>query len=70
MIIERIRNIDPSEFVVVDLDTGTVLGTNLVLVPAIVVNDETLDSDSAAIETGNTFGIPLLVDTADLPILE
>jgi hypothetical protein len=48
---------------VIDLDTGTVLGTNLVLVyvpyPSI---EEICSSDSAAFDYGKRHGYPLLVD--------
>ena len=51
---------------VIDLDTGTVLGTNLVLAyvayPSI---DDVLNSDSSAIEYGKRHGHPLFVDMAD-----
>lgn len=54
-----IAELNDAEWMVIDLTTGTVLGTNLVLVP--VPKDETElesinDSDSAAFDYGNAHG--------------
>ncbi len=56
--------LNPSDYFVIDLDTGTVLGTNLVLVKA-PEDEETMEeitsSDSAAWDYGTQNGIPLQV---------
>lgn len=57
-------NLDSNDYFVIDLDTGTVLGTNLVLVKT-PEDEETMEeitnSDSAAWEYGTQNGIPLQV---------
>ena len=50
------------EFVVVDLDTGTILGTNLVLVPAENMESAQEGSDSEIIEAAKEFSYPLYAD--------
>ena len=60
----NIINLNNEEFAVIDLDTGTVLGTNLVLVR--IPEDETLQedilsNDSIAWEYANENGIALTV---------
>ena len=49
-------------FVVVDLDTGTILGTNLVLVPAENMESVQEGSDSEIIEAAKQFCYPLYAD--------
>lgn len=64
--IQPIASLTSPRIVVIDLDTGTVLGTNLVLVYASEETEERiLNSDSEAAEYGVMFGKPLLVDLAD-----
>ena len=64
--ITRIDTLTSPRIVVIDLDTGTVLGTNLVLAHvAETIEEEIVSSDSAAHEYGRLFGKPLLVDLAD-----
>lgn len=64
--IQPIATLPSKRIMVIDLDTGTVLGTNLVLVYASEATEERiLNSDSEAAEYGVTFGKPLLVDLAD-----
>jgi hypothetical protein len=60
-----IRNLDNSEWMVIDLDTGTVLSLNLVLVPVPPTEEqieELSSSDSMAHDYGTALGLPLLVD--------
>ena len=52
------------EFVVVDLDTGTILGTNVVLVPVENLPDGA--SDSEIIEAAKKFNYPLYADIWEL----
>jgi len=69
--IENLRDIDPDErgIIVIDLDTGTVLGTNLVV--CLIPDDnatpgaleDLLSSDSAAHDYGMQNGNPLFVVT-------
>ena len=69
--LENIRDLDEDEFMVIDLDTGTVLGTNLVIAP--VPHDgmtpgaleDILSSDSAAFDYGEHNGFPLFAATSD-----
>lgn len=52
-------------FAVVDMDTGTVLGTNVCLVPWPTdphEADEVLSSDSACFDYATEYGIPLYAD--------
>ena len=49
-------------FVVVDLDTGTILGTNLVLVPAENMESVQEGSDNEIIEAAKKFSYPLYAD--------
>ena len=49
------------EFVVVDLDTGTILGTNVVLVPVENLPEDGA-SDSEIIEAAEKFCYPLCAD--------
>lgn len=62
-----VHMLNNDDYVVVDLDTGTVLGTNL---KAIKVSDlgmfnleDLLSSDSIAVETAEVIGLPMLVET-------
>lgn len=49
-----------NDYVVVDLDTGTVLGTNLVAVPARNLDFTQSDfSDSEIVEIAKKFSLPL-----------
>jgi hypothetical protein len=65
--IQPIASLGTKRAMVIDLDTGTVLGTNLVLAyVSEAVEEEILDSDSEAREYGRMFGQPLLVDLADM----
>lgn len=49
---------------IIDLDSGTVLGNKCVYIPDRLIDEETLeemlDSDSLAIQIGEKFGKPLL----------
>lgn len=49
--------------VVIDLDTGTVVGTNVVVayVPE-HMEEEITSNDNAAVYHGSTYGIPLFVE--------
>lgn len=49
------------KFVVVDLDTGTILGTNVVLVPVENLPEDGA-SDSEIIEAAKEFSYPLYAD--------
>ena len=50
-----------SGFVIVDLDTGTILGTNVVLVPVENLPEDGA-SDSEIIEAAEKFNYPLYAD--------
>lgn len=53
------------QYAVVDMDTGTVLGTNVCLVPwptDVTVADELLSSDSSVFAYATEHGIPLYTD--------
>ena len=50
------------EFVVVDLDTGTILGTNVVLVPVDKFDSERDYSDSEIVKIAKEFCYPLYAD--------
>jgi len=65
--ITPIADLGTKRAMLIDLDTGTVLGTNVVLAyVSEAVEEEILDSDSEAREYGRMFGQPLLVDLADM----
>ena len=56
-----VQSVGP-EFVVVDLDTGTILGTNVVLVPVENMESDQEGSDSEIIEAAERFNYPLYAD--------
>lgn len=60
---KNVIDLDNNEYAIIDLDTGTVLGTNVVLVPIANLNDEQMEeimsSDAAAHDYGQTHGISL-----------
>lgn len=61
----NIHNLPAHEYVVIDLDTGTVLGTNLVLVKYPATEEEQdriMSSDSAAWGYGTRNGIDLTAE--------
>ena len=61
----NINNLPAHEYAVIDLDTGTVLGTNLVLVKYPETEEEQdmiLSSDSAAWDYGREHGIDLTAE--------
>lgn len=62
-----VAGLDASDFAVIDMDTGTVLGTNLKLVSMKNLSEEELEeissSDSAAWDYAYRTGAPLLVET-------
>ena len=49
-------------FVIVDLDTGTIVGTNLVAVPAGKIDPERDYSDSEIVKIAKEFSYPLYAD--------
>ena len=49
-------------FVIVDLDTGTIVGTNLVAVPAEKIDPERDYSDSEIVKIAKEFSYPLYAD--------
>jgi hypothetical protein len=54
--------LDKDDWGVIDLDTGTVLGTNIVLVPVPDDEDrwdEIQSHDATALQHGQQYGIPL-----------
>ncbi len=55
-IFTRVIDLDPEDWAVIDLDSGTVLGTNLVLVPARNITEDVMSSDSAAHDCGMKHG--------------
>lgn len=64
--ITPIASLTSPRIVVIDLDTGTVLGTNLVLAyVSEAIEEEITSSYSAAYDYGKKLGKPLLVDLAD-----
>ena len=68
MSMENLVDLNSDDYMVIDMDTGTVLGTNLVIVPVPASEEEietVSSSDSAAFDYGETYGIPLLVDIVD-----
>lgn len=60
----NIVELNNDNYVVIDMDSGTVLGTNLVLVqvPDEDTLEEILNSDSEAFDYGQEHGVPLTVD--------
>ena len=58
----NVGDLDVMQYNVIDMDTGTVLGTNLVCVPADMVTEDVLSSDSDAFDLGAAFGRSLYVD--------
>lgn len=62
---KNVVDLSSQNYAVVDKETGTVLGTNVCLVPwptDKALAEEILSSDSAAWEYAEEFGIPLLVE--------
>ena len=49
-------------FVIVDIDTGTIVGTNLVAVPADKIDPEMDYSDSEIVKIAKEFSYPLYAD--------
>lgn len=62
----NIQELSNTEVCVIDMETGTVLGTNLALayVPSDRL-DEILDSDDAAFNFAVEYGQPLYVDMSE-----
>lgn len=61
----NLKNLNTSDYVVIDLDTGTVLGTNLVVVSFPEDEEEReilLSSDSAAFNYGTQYGVPIFTE--------
>lgn len=48
-----------SRYSIVDLDTGTVLGTNIAIVPSRFITENELSNDSAAISAAKEYGYVL-----------
>lgn len=59
----NIESVTGAGIVLIDKDTGTVLGNNVVMayVPSNLM-EEVLESDTAAIAHGEVYGIPLFVE--------
>lgn len=49
----------PTSYSIVDLDTGTVLGTNIAIVPSRFITENELSNDSAAISAAKEYGYVL-----------
>lgn len=66
----KLTSLKPEEFAVVDLDTGTVLGTNLKIVPmgmlSLTETEQISSSDSAAFDHAQQYGDDLFVDESFL----
>lgn len=65
---QNIVELSNKQYAVVDMDTGTVLGTNCVLVPwplDVYEADELLSSDSATFDYATEYGVPLYTDIED-----
>lgn len=62
----KLTSLKPEEFAVVDLDTGTMLGINLKIVPLGILSlretEQISSSDSAAFDHAQQYGDDLLVD--------
>lgn len=66
MDLARIEDLTNPQVAVIDLDTGTVLGTNLRLVHIPLDREEEINSsDSAATEFAQQHGYTLYVDTLE-----
>ena len=62
---QNIVELSHRNFAVVDMDTGTILGTNVCLVPWPTdpfEADEILSSDSTAFAYATEYGVPLYTD--------
>ena len=71
--VTNIMDLNSDDYAVIDKDSGTVLGTDLALVPLNITEDtreDILTSDSAALDHAHKYGTPIhRVDTATLDMI-
>ena len=69
MTLHSIRDLDPRRFAIIDRETGTVIGTDAVIVELPDDNKtyyEVLASDTSICEYADKYGAPLLAYDSDL----